>query len=55
MVALDLKPGQTRETADPVVQVMLPAGTYELTLVAIGADQKQSKPVKLSLTVKKQP
>jgi hypothetical protein len=53
MVPLDLKPGETRETTDPVVSLELPAGEYLLTLVVVGADKKESQPVTLSVIVKK--
>jgi hypothetical protein len=53
MTELDLKPGETRETTDPVVQLVLPAGDYLLELVVVDATNTESQPVTLSVTVKK--
>jgi hypothetical protein len=51
MVVLDIKPGETRETIDPHVQVTLPGGSYRFVVVVEDARGQRSDPVELRVRV----
>jgi hypothetical protein len=55
MVTIALTPGQTVETTDPVVQLRLAEGEYQLTLVVVREDGTASQPVTLPLSVLQTP
>jgi hypothetical protein len=49
MVELDIQPGQTATTTDPVVAIRLPAGRFFLFLVVVTKDGRRSQPAMVEL------
>lgn len=50
MVELDIKPGETATTTDPVVAIRLPAGKFFVFLVVVTEDGRRSEPAMLELS-----